>query len=962
MATIAVTNINDSGAGSLRAALSSAQSGDIIVFDSALTGQQITLTSGQLTIASNVTLDGSAASGVTISGNNASRVIDVAANLNVTLKNLTIADGHTTGTAMDGAGGGIRTGLNTTLVLENSTLKNNYASGDGGGGLWAGNNSTTTITNSTFEGNSTAGLQAPGSVGERGGGAIAVASESVITVSGSTFNNNTGINGGAINTVLSTLTVSGSTFTNNDTTPGGAFGPDTRGYGGAIYSDGGKTGVSDSIAITTSRFDGNKAAGQGGAIFLYPYSGHDTASISDSTIVNNSVIKDAKGDSLGGGIRIGGGGGFTMTNTTVANNTSNNQGGGLWAGEGSPIEITNSTFYGNRALSTNGINGEGLGGAMLLANNPPTTITSSTIANNYAAFQGGGFWGGGSNTTINDSLITSNQANNNNQGWNINHQTGVTYNGSGNVEYNPYNGNDTKVVGSSQVVDPQLATFLDNGTALQSPPQPGNATVTAGADPNGAPLPTIPLAPTNLVATAANDTEIALSWGDSSNNESGFKIERSLDNTNWSTVGTAASNSTSYTDTGLSANTQYYYRLSAINGAGASGAIAADTTTTNTGIGGTPVGGTPIGGTPIGGTPIGGTPVGGTPIGGTPIGGTPVSGTPGSNPVTPSLTQNASNIFTLVGGENLLFALNGTNTQAVNEIAAFKVDDDRGTINGIAPGEAGYLQAALSNSKVIFSALPKIFPNLSTNRNISFDSGDKLGFYLVQNGTTEKALSELASGGAPDNVFFANASANAGGASALQTSDLGNNRYRLAWEDRFGGSVDFGDLDMTVELSQAPPPIATQLQGTNSLEVLDLTNLTSSVRAQFSVHSDAGYSNSFGFYAIDDATGRIGDLKPGDAGYAQAAVSQRIDLNSPLSGGQLLSPFLIANGTADDFLSKNPGNQANNGPNAYFGSTSANPDGVDHIRLIGDNTFAFEDLYGGGDKDYNDYVVQVNFA
>jgi hypothetical protein len=37
----------------------------------------------------------------------------------------------------------------------------------------------------------------------------------------------------------------------------------------------------------------------------------------------------------------------------------------------------------------------------------------------------------------------------------------------------------------------------------------------------------------------------------------------------------------------------------------------------------------------------------------------------------------------------------------------------------------------------------------------------------------------------------------------------------------------------------------------------------------------------------------------------------------------------------------------------YFENTLGNADKVDHIRLLGDNKFAFEDLLGGGDKDFN---------
>ena len=34
-------------------------------------------------------------------------------------------------------------------------------------------------------------------------------------------------------------------------------------------------------------------------------------------------------------------------------------------------------------------------------------------------------------------------------------------------------------------------------------------------------------------------------------------------------------------------------------------------------------------------------------------------------------------------------------------------------------------------------------------------------------------------------------------------------------------------------------------------------------------------------------------------------------------------------------------------------------DKVDHFRLLGDNKFGVEDLYGGGDRDYNDIVFQL---
>ena len=68
---------------------------------------------------------------------------------------------------------------------------------------------------------------------------------------------------------------------------------------------------------------------------------------------------------------------------------------------------------------------------------------------------------------------------------------------------------------------------------------------------------------------------------------------------------------------------------------------------------------------------------------------------------------------------------------------------------------------------------------------------------------------------------------------------------------------------------------------------------------------------------------------------------------------------MVANGTFEDFLNRNPQNQANSNIHAYFNYLGANPDKVDHFRLLGDNKFGVEDLYGGGDKDYNDIVFSI---
>ncbi|HEU4776742.1 MAG TPA: DNRLRE domain-containing protein [Telluria sp.] len=79
---------------------------------------------------------------------------------------------------------------------------------------------------------------------------------------------------------------------------------------------------------------------------------------------------------------------------------------------------------------------------------------------------------------------------------------------------------------------------------------------------------TPPAAPSGLTAAAASSSAINLSWNDNANNETGFDIERSADNINWSLLATVGSNVRAYGNTGLAASTTYFYRVRARNSAG----------------------------------------------------------------------------------------------------------------------------------------------------------------------------------------------------------------------------------------------------------------------------------------------------------------------------------------------------------------------------------------------------------
>ena len=80
-----------------------------------------------------------------------------------------------------------------------------------------------------------------------------------------------------------------------------------------------------------------------------------------------------------------------------------------------------------------------------------------------------------------------------------------------------------------------------------------------------------PARPTGLSATSTGGNSIRLTWADNADNETSYRIERSTDNFTFTEVAAVGTNVTSFDDTGLSANTTYYYRVRAQSGAGPSG-------------------------------------------------------------------------------------------------------------------------------------------------------------------------------------------------------------------------------------------------------------------------------------------------------------------------------------------------------------------------------------------------------
>jgi hypothetical protein len=158
-ATFLVTNLNDSGAGSLRQAVTDANNtpgADLITFQPELTGT-ITLTGGQLTVTDSANIFGPGANLLTVSGNHASRVFELFASgtNGFIFSGLTIADGSS-----DFGGGMYLAFSDGTLTIQDCVFSGNSASSEGGG-LFVGGNGASAITvsvgNSTFANNQATG-------------------------------------------------------------------------------------------------------------------------------------------------------------------------------------------------------------------------------------------------------------------------------------------------------------------------------------------------------------------------------------------------------------------------------------------------------------------------------------------------------------------------------------------------------------------------------------------------------------------------------------------------------------------------------------------------------------------------------------------------------------------------------------------------------------------------------------
>jgi hypothetical protein len=351
---IVVTNTNDNGPGSLRNALAITNDGDTI--DATGVSGTILLTSGELQINHNVTINGPGAASLAVNGNTTFRVFENFAS-DVTISGFTVTNGLPPNGDNNGGGGILNHG---GLTLIGTSILNNNAGGfqplnAGGGGIGISAGGTLTVTASIISGNES--QHGPGGGISAGG---------IVTVSNSTINNNEGLctgGGIAFNDIGGTLTVMNSNIIGNS-----VLGCPVSASVGGVPTGGGGIGSSGSVAVINSTISGNTVA-EGGV----PATGGGVACSGSGTVINSTISGNTVGGYMcnGGGIRNGRT--LTLTNSTLSGNSAP-------SGQGGAISNTGQTMIGDTVLNA------GASGGTIFNNGG--TITS--LGYNIASDNGGG--------------------------------------------------------------------------------------------------------------------------------------------------------------------------------------------------------------------------------------------------------------------------------------------------------------------------------------------------------------------------------------------------------------------------------------------------------------------------------------------------------------------------------------------------------------------------------------------
>ena len=335
----------------------------------------------------NTTLDGQGL--ITLDGKGTTRLLYYssanfqATKTTVTIQNITLQNGASSGTAIPTAPAPCSQGTQT----------------DGGGAAIYVRDGILHVWNTVFKNNT-----APATGPDVGGGAIYTLGSLGTTIVGSTFSSNRGSNGGAIGALFGDLSIYNSQFTSNEATGNGANNVSSScsvsgnqvgngGNGGAVAIDGAEVYA---VTVCGSTFTSN-AAGTGalaGAIFRTPDGASQTTTIDRSSFIDNTAPT--------GGALYFHNSTLVMTATTLSGNTASGPGGAVDA-DSSTLTFTNDTFADN-------ISQKGLGGAIVLFGNGGTLQNVTFLGNQSSGGPGyfGAAIGGNTALTINNTLFSQN--------------------------------------------------------------------------------------------------------------------------------------------------------------------------------------------------------------------------------------------------------------------------------------------------------------------------------------------------------------------------------------------------------------------------------------------------------------------------------------------------------------------------------------------------------------------------
>ncbi len=260
---LTVTNLNDSGEGSLRQALEDIADGGTITFDSALAGGTLALTSGPLVPARSVTIDASGAPGIVLDGGGADRLLIVDAGLSVSASHLVFSNGY----GWQLAGGILNNG---SLTLAHATVSDNLMATDagdfwqGGGGIYNGDGASLMLVDSTVTNNTS---------GWTGGGIYSFFNSSTSIIR-STISDNLALDVAGGMRLLGDGEIVNSTLSGNTS---------TTWHGGALFLTDGV------VTMTNATVVGNNApAGTTGGLFTGTFTDASaTLTIQNSIVANN---------------------------------------------------------------------------------------------------------------------------------------------------------------------------------------------------------------------------------------------------------------------------------------------------------------------------------------------------------------------------------------------------------------------------------------------------------------------------------------------------------------------------------------------------------------------------------------------------------------------------------------------------------------------------------------------------